>query len=77
MASLVVDQATKMLDAFRRLEADLEALTMLQEQISSRRASYAAALSELVDAESRFSKLLEEHRLITDDPDLEGGHGRG
>jgi hypothetical protein len=63
MTSPILDQATKMTEAFRRLEADLEALIILQEQMTARRASYQAALLELCAAEKAFSALQEEHRL--------------
>jgi hypothetical protein len=69
MSSPILEQATKMAEAFRRLEADLEALILLQEQITARRASYQAALLELCDAERAFTALEEEHRLATLDAD--------
>jgi hypothetical protein len=65
MTSPILEEATKMTEAFRRLEADLEALILLQEQITARRASYQVALSEFCAAERAFSALQEEHRLAT------------
>jgi hypothetical protein len=65
MTSPILDQATKMTEAFRRLEADLEALILLQEQMTARKNSYQAALSEFCAAEKAFSALEEEHRLAT------------
>jgi hypothetical protein len=65
MVSPILEEATKMTAAFRRLETDLEALILLQEQITARRASYQEALLELCAAEKAFGALYEEHRLAT------------
>ena len=63
MTSPLLDHATNMAEAFRRLEADLEALISLQEQITARTASYQTALLDLCAAERAFSALEEENRL--------------
>jgi hypothetical protein len=63
MTSSMLDHATRMAEAFRRLEADLEALILLQEQITARTASYQAALLDLCAAERAFSALDAETRL--------------
>ncbi len=69
MTSPILEEATKMTEAFRQLEADLEALLLLQEQITAHRASYQEALLEFCAAERAFSALHEEHRLATLDAD--------